>query len=374
MIDVESSSIDYVDSAFDKQSKYNKTTNPTPNSSPPPHSTILAISKTKTSKVLDSSEKLNNSNVILSEADNKLSEDADISGKNSGITFSACETTASGIGLVTNSMKIAKKFEQELNKTKVQPQQPKENVLKIKNNNENTNSSVKEKIMLFSSVASTPNKPPSLSRTQNQRPLSQIITNTSKPRQQSSQNLLKNQNTQFASSYQSIFKSTPYSSTSSSASCNRVDALQKTNNQNLKLNTASSLASSATALPTTTLTSIETTSLINQSTSNRSILTPSNSNHNIKSAEKKNSFKSVKDKIAYFSSNQKVNSPNKSIIGNKNNNISKSIEIISSQVQNAIHTKKTRPKEWDSLKHAYNSNNNENSSENFKSNFFFKSY
>lgn len=332
------------------------------------------MSKTKTANVVDSSEKINNSNVIPNETDRKLSEDTGVSCKNSGITFSACETTASGIGLVTNSMKIAKTFEPELNKTKVQPQQTKANVLKLRNNNENTNSSVKEKIMLFSSVASTSNKPPSLPRTQNQRPLSQIITNTNKPRQQSSQILLKNQNTQFASSCQSIFKNTPYSSTSSSASCNRVDALQKTNSQHLKLNSASSLATSATVLPTTTLTSIETTSLINQSPSNRSILTPSNSNHNTKSAEKKNSFKSVKDKIAYFSSNQKVNSPNKSIIGNKNNNISKSIEIISSQVQNAIHIKKTRPKEWDSLKQAYNSNNNENSNENFKSNVFFKFY
>ena len=332
----------------------------------------MTISKTKTAKVVDSREKITNSNVILNETDSKLSEETVVSCKNSGITFSACETTASGIGLVTNSMKIAKTFEPELNKTKVQPQQPKANVLKLRNNNENTNSSVKEKIMLFSSVASTSNKPPSLPRTQNQRPLSQTITNTNKPRQQSSQNLLKNQNTQFASSYQSIFKNTPYSSTSSSVSCNRVDALQKNSNQNLKLNSASSLATSVTVLPTTTLTSIETTTiLINQSTSNRSILTPSNSNHNTKSAEKKNSFKSVKDKIAYFSSNQKVNSPNKSIIGNKNNNISKSIEIISSQVQNAINIKKTRPKEWDSLKHAYNSNNNENSNENFKSNVFF---
>ena len=243
---------------------------------------------------------------------------------------------------------------------------PKEHKL---NKNENNNSSVKEKIMLFTNVATASNKPPILLKAHNLRPVSQIIGNTSKASQESNQNLLKYQNNQLASSFQSIFKNTPSSSPSSS--CNKVDSLSKNISTNLKLNSFSSLNTNTTIIPsTTTFTSIETISVTNQCLKGHSPNRP-NSSHTTKSTEKKNSFKSVKDKIAYFSSNQIVNSQNKSINGNKNNNISKSIEIISSQVQNAIHIKKTRPKEWDSLKYAYNSSNNENSNESIKSNIIF---
>ena len=330
----------------------------------------MALPKTKAVQVVDLNEKNSNNSVASKETDSKVNPETGVSCKSSVITFSASETTASGIGIVANSMKIAKVFEPELNKVKnQQQQQANTNILKIRNNNENTNSSVKEKIMLFSNVALASNKPPILPKASNQRPLSQIIITANKPHQENNQNLLKNQNNQFASSYQSIFKNTPNSSLSSSY--NKIDALSKNNSQNKKLNSATSMATNTTVLPsTTTLTSIETISLTNQCSTNRHILTPSNSNQTTKSIEKKNSFKSVKDKIAYFSSNH---SQSKSTIGSKNNNnISKSIEIISTQVQNAIHIKKTRPKEWDSLKHVYNSNNNENSNEFVRSKIFIQ--
>jgi hypothetical protein len=267
-------------------------------------------------------------------------------------------------------MKVSKLFESDLNNARSQNQQQiKTNNFSKLSKNENTNSSVKEKIMLFTNVATASNKPPILLKAHNPRPVSQIIGNASKPSQESNPNLLKYQNNQLASSFQSIFKNTPSSSPSSS--CIKVDYLSKNISTNLKLNSFSSLNTNTTILPsTTTLTSIETISVTNQCLKGHSPNRP-NSSHTTKSTEKKNSFKSVKDKIAYFSSNQVVNSQNKSINGNKNNKISKSIEIISSQVQNAIHIKKTRPKEWDSLKYAYNSNNNENSNELIKSNIIF---
>ena len=360
------------------------------------------------------------------------------SDSNKQLTFSANGTTACGIGLVANSMKFSKLVNNKSNSisntfnnltknciTKKQPiQADSSNLVLNKNSSDmlkahpvltkedgpksidesilaSSVSSVKEKIMLFTSVtnlsgcknlacsknnisnsSSSPStallnthKPPSMANLEpkcKQRPLSQIIT-MDKNSSDSSALLKSNQLALSNQSIKSINASPTFLNTKKVSTSPKIVVNQS--------GSSVGLVTSKEAIETTSKNknSLDynssnysvTSSVLNNNNNNApDVLDSTGSPSSIRRSnqsqlQEKNSFKSVKEKIAYFSSNLK-NSPTSTVTTNKK--VNRSIEIISSETQNAIQIKRNTPKDWDSLKYAYNSINNISDSSNKSSN------
>ena len=106
--------------------------------------------------------------------------------------------------------------------------------------------------------------------------------------------------------------------------------------------------------------SVTSSALLN-ATNNTQCASPVSGQANLSQLQHKNSFKSVKEKIAYFSANLKKSTASSSSATSSSkymNRTNPSIEIISTETQNAIQSKRDKPKDWDSLKYAYNVINN----------------
>ena len=326
-------------------------------------------------------------------------------------TFSATGTTATGTGVVANSMKSSSQVNEItnsklINQPSVSSSSTLVTVIQVNQNETETtainkpkqevvenkppiveprSSSVKEKILLF-----TNNQRPA-------RPLSQIITKEIKPSCKSySSNFLKNKPTnKLAVSSPSIntitnaankklpitssaISATPSNNQQTSASaCSLVSIIDNQKTTNLKESikyfststiTTTSAANSALQGNQSFLSSNLTSSLMN--------VNENNLNESKDEPTNEPNFKSVKDRIAYFSSQLKKSNPSSakkiggqnessssldfilstsSMLNKMNNNcnsMANQIEIISSATMAALEAKRNNPGH-DSLKSAY---------------------